>query len=70
MENIFIICWKGRDHDTGIWDVYPCFDIGFYESYETAQNKADELNKTEPQDYDEEADDFPTYIVQVVDNAE
>ena len=70
MDNIFIICYEGRSHDTGLWDMYPCLDLGFYTTYEGAYDKADELNKTEPRDYDEEADDFPLYVVQNINNAE
>ena len=66
MKEIFIICWNGRHPDTELWDEYPCLEFGFYTKYENAQAKVDELNKTEPQDYDEEADDIPSYVVQVV----
>lgn len=70
MKEIFIICWEGRNCDTEIWDTYPCFEYGFYTTYNKAQAKADELNNAEPRDYDAEAEDIPTYVVQVVNNGE
>ena len=66
MDDIFVICWIGRDSESGVWDTYPCFDYGYYTDYLTAQAKADELNNTEPQEYDEDADDVESYVVQVI----
>lgn len=66
MSQIFIIVWIGRDFMSGIWGEYPCFDLGAYTSAERAQEIADKLNESEPRDYDAEADDFPTYVIQTI----
>lgn len=66
MKEIYIITWTGRDSESGVWDIYPCFNFGYYTTYESAQDKADELNGTEPREYDEDADDVETYAAQVV----
>ena len=66
MNEIYIIMWRGRDVETGVWDDYPCFSQGYYTDYNTAQAVVDELNNTDPREYDAEADDMETYVVQVI----
>ena len=66
MKEIYIIMWTGRDSESGVWDTYPCFNYGYFIDYESAQDKADELNRTEPREYDADADDMETYVVQVI----
>ena len=66
MEEIYVICWTGRDSESGVWDTYPMFDYGYYTDYNSAQAKADELNETEMREYDEDADDVETYVVQAI----
>ena len=62
MQSIYIIVWEGRDSDTEIWDTYPCYGFGFFTNEESARQKAKQLNKEEPGEYDEEAEATEKYM--------
>lgn len=66
MNDIYIIVWTGRDSESGVWDTYPCYNYGYFTNKDSAQEFADILNKTEPREYDEDANDMETYGIQVI----
>lgn len=66
MTDIYIIVWTGRDSESGVWDTYPCYNYGYFTNKDSAQEFADILNKTEPREYDTDADDMETYGIQVI----
>lgn len=71
MNKIYLIVWTGRDCDSGVWDNYPYFEAGFFTSKQKAQEWADYMNETSEFDYDEDAEDTPSFqIMSVVRNDE
>lgn len=69
MKEIYLIVWVGRDCDSGVWGEYPCLDIGYFTDKNKAQERADLLNNMCPLEYDTDADDIETYVVQVITKA-
>ena len=69
MQEIYLIVWVGRDCESGVWGEYPCLDFGYFTDKNKAQSKADELNNETPREYDTDADDIETYVIQLVHKA-
>lgn len=69
MKEIYLIVWVGRDYESGVWGEYPSLEFGYFTDKDRAQGKADELNNETPREYDADAEDIETYVVQSVHKA-
>ena len=61
MNKVYIITWEGRDSESGFWDEYPCYGFGFFLTEESVREKVKQLNKSEPGEYDEQAEETEKY---------
>ena len=61
MNKVYLIIWIGRDSDSEIWDSYPCYGFGFFTNENVIRKKVEQLNKSEPGEYDEEAEETERY---------
>lgn len=65
MTQIYLIIWRGRDSDSGVWDDYVCWDYGFFDNHMDCEKVVNELNKTSGE-YDSDAEDYEKYYVKIV----
>lgn len=65
-DDIYVIVWRGRDCDSGVWDDYPILLEGYFNDYQSANARAKELEKVYGIQWDSVAEEYTsTYAMAV-----